>query len=89
MTLSVKKTGVGLRQEHWRDMVSLRPATGFLEIHAENFLGGHGRGVLEDLRRDYPFSVHAVGLSLASADGIDAAHLARRCPGAGDVPFRR
>ncbi|MDP9127266.1 MAG: DUF692 domain-containing protein [Pseudomonadota bacterium] len=54
-----------------------RPAVGFLEIHAENFVGAIGRGVLEDLRRDYPISVHAVGLSLASADGLNLKHLDR------------
>jgi uncharacterized protein (UPF0276 family) len=69
------KTGIGLRQEHWRDMMSQRPAAGFLEIHAENFLGAQGQDILDDLRRDYPFSVHAVGLSLAS--DIDADHLNR------------
>ncbi len=58
-------------------MATLRPAAGFLEIHAENFLGAIGANVLEDLRRDYPFSVHAVGLSLASATGIDTEHLDR------------
>ena len=61
-----------------RDVERERPATGFLEIHAENHLGvvagaAGGRG----LRADYDFSVHAVGLSLGSADGLDAAHLAR------------
>jgi uncharacterized protein (UPF0276 family) len=33
--------------------------------------------VIERLRGDYPLSLHAVGLSLGSADGLDEAHLAR------------
>lgn len=81
MTLPVKQllqqSGIGLRQPHWQAMVDSRPATGFLEIHAENFLGAIGFGVLTNLRRDYPFSVHAVGMSLASADGVDTKHIAR------------
>ena len=71
------KAGIGLRQQHWQDMCDTRPAVGFLEIHAENFLGDIGRSECENLRRDYPFSLHAVGLSLASADGIDTKHLDR------------
>ncbi len=54
------------------------PAVGFLEIHAENYLGG-GPALrrVERLRADYRFSVHAVGLSLGSAGGLDENHLAR------------
>ena len=32
---------------------------------------------LEAVRRDYPISLHGVGLSLGSADALDARHLAR------------
>jgi uncharacterized protein (UPF0276 family) len=32
---------------------------------------------LEEVRRDWPVSVHGVGLSLGSAEGIDAVHLVR------------
>jgi uncharacterized protein (UPF0276 family) len=39
--------------------------------------GGTSLGYLEALRRDYPISLHGVGLSLGSADGLDAAHLER------------
>jgi len=77
LSIKLQKTGIGLRQPHWQAMMDIRPATGFLEIHAENFLGNRGRVALDDLRRDYKFSVHAVGLSLASAEGIDDAHLSR------------
>lgn len=75
--LAELQAGIGLRQPHWQAIMASRPAAGFLEIHAENFLGDIGGKVLDDLRRDYPFSVHAVGISLASAEGIDDAHLGR------------
>ena len=39
--------------------------------------GGPALRALQDLRRDYPISVHGVGLSLGSADGLDPAHLER------------
>lgn len=70
--------GVGLRSPHLAQMVRERPATGFLEIHAENYLlPSPALAAVEDLRRDYPLSIHAVGLSLGSAEGLDAAHLER------------
>jgi uncharacterized protein (UPF0276 family) len=39
--------------------------------------GGTPLHYLDVIRRDYPISLHGVGLSLGSAEGIDAAHLAR------------
>ena len=70
--------GIGLRSPHLAEIGRDRPATGFLEIHAENYLGGSpARQAVERLRESYEFSVHAVGLSLGSADGLDEAHLAR------------
>ncbi len=70
--------GIGLRSPHQAEIGRDRPATGFLEIHAENHLGGSpARQAIERLREDYDFSVHAVGLSLGSVDGLDEAHLDR------------
>jgi uncharacterized protein (UPF0276 family) len=70
--------GVGLRAPHHRDWLERRPAMGWLEAHAENYLGGGpARRALESLRRDYPVSLHAVGLSLGSAEGLDETHLDR------------
>ena len=53
------------------------PDTGWLEVHPENYFG-HGVAAddLEAIRRDYPISLHATGLSLGSAEGLDAEHLA-------------
>jgi uncharacterized protein len=39
--------------------------------------GGPTLRALLDLRRDYPISVHGVGLSLGSAEGLDPTHLER------------
>jgi uncharacterized protein (UPF0276 family) len=55
-----------------------RPDVGFLEVHAENHLGGGRRAqVLERARRDYPISIHGVGLSLGGVEPVDAVHLDR------------
>ena len=70
--------GIGLRSPHVDEIIATRPEVGWLEIHAENYLGGGpARRALETIRRDYPISVHGVGLSLGSADGLDERHLAR------------
>jgi len=70
--------GIGLRSPHLAEFARDRPTTGFLEIHAENYLA-HSPALptVQRLREDYAFSVHAVGLSLGSVDGLDDAHLDR------------
>lgn len=70
--------GVGLRFAHHQAFIDQRPAVGWLEVHAENYMGGgQPLQVLQQLRRDYPVSLHGVGLSLGSAEGLDPAHLER------------
>ncbi len=70
--------GIGLRSPHLAEIGRDRPATAFLEIHAENYLGGApALALVERLRSDYPLSVHAVGLSLGSVEGLDETHLQR------------
>jgi len=71
-------TGIGLRSAHVDEMLATRPAIGWLEIHAENYMGGGpAPRALDRLRADYPISVHGVGLSLGSADGLEPDHLER------------
>jgi uncharacterized protein len=70
--------GVGLRAPHVAEIVATRPALGWLEVHAENYLGGGpALARLDAIRRDYPLSLHGVGLSLGTAEGIDHEHLRR------------
>jgi uncharacterized protein (UPF0276 family) len=72
------RAGIGLRAPHVAEIVATRPELGWLEVHAENYMSGApALQRLEGLRRDYPVSLHGVGLSLGSAAGIDAAHLER------------
>jgi uncharacterized protein (UPF0276 family) len=72
------RAGVGLRLPHLAEVVATRPPAGWMEIHPENFLANaHARELLEEAARHYPISVHTVGISMGSADGIDRTHLAR------------
>lgn len=70
--------GIGLRHPHAAEILERRPSVGWLEVHAENYMDrSHQAGVLEKVAGHYALSVHGVGLSLGSADGIDECHLAR------------
>jgi len=70
--------GIGWRSRHHAELLERRPPLGFLEVHAENHMGGgRRRAVLEQARRDYPVSIHGVGLSLGGAEPVDEAHLER------------
>jgi len=71
--------GVGLKPVHYRDILDRRPSTGFFEVHAENYMGGGGppHRYLETIRRDYPLSLHGVGLSIGADRPLDREHLHR------------
>lgn len=70
--------GIGLRFPHHQRFIEERPRIAWLEVHAENYLGGGtARRCLDAIRRDYPVSLHGVGLSLGSAEGLDERHLRR------------
>jgi uncharacterized protein len=83
MTMSSKRcvpsgAGVGLRLPHLAEVVATRPSAPWLEIHPENFLANpHATELLLEVRRNYPISVHTVGVSVGSVGGIDHVHLRR------------
>jgi uncharacterized protein (UPF0276 family) len=71
-------TGIGLRAAHHERVRTEQPDIAWLEVHTENFLGdGATPAMLETLRERYAISLHGVGLSLGSAEGLDEQHLAR------------
>jgi uncharacterized protein (UPF0276 family) len=72
------KAGIGLRFRHHQAVADARPDVAWFEVHTENYMGGGiAPRYLSTIRRDYPISLHGVGLSLGSAEGLDVAHLAR------------
>ncbi len=72
------KAGIGLRCQHHQAVLDASPDVAWMEVHTENYMGG-GTPLryLDAIRRDYPISLHGVGLSLGSAEGLDPAHLER------------
>lgn len=73
-----RSAGVGLRLPHLAEVAATRPSAAWFEVHPENFLANpHALELLQDIARDYPISVHTVGVSIGSAGGIDRSHLQR------------
>lgn len=82
-TPALQGVGVGLRTPHYRDFLhasvsEVTPAD-WLEVHSENYFGdgGYDLHVLQTLRRDYPLSLHGVGMGLGSAQGFSEHHISR------------
>jgi hypothetical protein len=72
------QAGIGLRFPHHQAVVERRPDVAWMEVHTENYMGGGTPlACLDAIRRDVPISLHGVGLSLGSAEGLDLAHLER------------
>ena len=73
------KAGVGLRQPHILNFVEGQANVSWVEVHAENYMcdGGPRMAGLLAVRDHYPVSLHGVGLSLGSAEGIEDDHLSR------------
>ncbi len=71
--------GVGLRSEHYQEVVDRRPAVDWFEAISENYMDSEGRplAILESVRRDYPVALHGVGLSIGSSDPLDERYLDR------------
>ena len=59
-----ESTGIGLRSEHYKDILETSPRVGWLELHPENYFGDGGKPLyyLEKIRANYPLSFHGVGL---------------------------
>jgi uncharacterized protein len=69
--------GLGLRSQHYQDVLETQPDIGWFEVHSENYFGKGGAPLhfLEKIREDYPISLHGVGMSLGSVDVLDGRHL--------------
>jgi len=69
--------GVGLRPEHYDDVLGERPPVDWFEVVTENYMdtGGRPLHVLESVRRDRPIALHGVSLSIGSSDPLDPRYL--------------
>lgn len=73
------RAGVGYKATHLNGILKNPHAIGWLEIHAENYMGEGGRPIaqLKHLRDMFPISCHGVGLSIGAEGPLNAEHLAR------------
>ena len=73
------RAGLGLKPQHFAEILATRPDLGFFEIHAENYLvaGGPFHHYLSRIRDHYPLSIHGVGLSIGAEGPLDIDHLDR------------
>jgi len=71
--------GVGYKPQHYSAILDNAAPVGWLEIHAENYMGDGGRPLaqLRHLSNHFPISVHGVGLSIGGEGRLDSNHLAR------------
>jgi len=74
-----RRAGLGLKHEHFVEVLETSPAVGFFEVHAENYMvaGGPFHHYLGLIREQYPLSLHGVGLSIGGEGQLDTEHLAR------------
>lgn len=73
------RAGLGLKTEHFREVLGSQPDIGFFEVHAENYMvaGGPFHHYLGLIREQYPLSLHGVGLSIGAEGPLDTQHLQR------------
>jgi hypothetical protein len=74
----VSGAGLGLRLPHLAEVMATRPPVPFFEVHPESFLSNpHATELLVAVAAHYPISIHTVGVSIGSAEGVNQTHLAR------------
>ena len=69
--------GLGLRPQHYREILDGSPAIDWFEIISENYMieGGQPLHMLDRICERYPVVMHGVSLSIASTAPLDMAYL--------------
>ena len=69
--------GLGLRTDHYQDVLTQLPDVDWFEIVSENFMvaGGKPRYYLDAIKAHYPIVMHGVSLSIGSTDPLNKAYL--------------
>lgn len=65
--------GLGLRAQHYRDILDGSPAVDWFEVISENYMvpGGQPLRMLDAIAERYPVVMHGVSLSIASTSPLD------------------
>jgi uncharacterized protein len=70
--------GLGLRPQHYTDILNGNPAVDWFEVISENYMvpGGQPLKMLDRIRERYPIVMHGVSLSIASTTPFSEDYLA-------------
>lgn len=69
--------GLGLRTEHYQEILDTQPKVDWFEVISENYMiaGGKPLYYLDKIRADYPMVMHGVSLSIGSVSPLDKQYL--------------
>lgn len=69
--------GLGLRTQHYEDILETKPAVDWFEIISENYLvpGGKPLHYLDKIREHYSMVMHGVSMSIGGSDPLDKDYL--------------
>lgn len=73
------RAGIGFKAQHFSALMADDAPPGFVEVHAENYMGQGGvpHAQLTAIRERLPVFVHGVGLSIGAEQAPDPAHMDR------------
>ncbi|WP_220347592.1 MNIO family bufferin maturase [Thalassotalea euphylliae] len=71
--------GLGLRTNHYLDVIEQKPDVDWFEIISENYMvaGGKPRYYLDQIRENYPIVMHGVSMSVGSTDPLNKEYLTK------------
>jgi uncharacterized protein (UPF0276 family) len=69
--------GLGLRADHFQEVIDTKPAVDWFEVVSENFMvnGGKPKHYLHKIRESYPMVMHGVSLSIGSTHPLNTTYL--------------
>jgi hypothetical protein len=78
-TLPYLGFGLGLRPQHYREILETAPHVDWFEVISENYMvpGGQPLRMLDRIAERYPLVMHGVSLSIASTADLDMDYLAK------------
>jgi uncharacterized protein len=76
------RVGTSLKHEHLQAILADERRDRFFEVHAENYMGAGGppHAALNQIRQDYPVSLHGVCMSIGGPQPLDKASPAVQGP---------
>lgn len=79
--------GLGLRSQHFNQILEQNPAVDWFEVISENFMDSYGRPrqILKQIAERYPVVMHGVSLSIGSTDPLNFEYLKSLKTLAGEV----